>query len=158
MNTAVKVGLWAVGIGVLFYIGKKSSEAYDLVKGIAFRIVDFGIPKISGSVLSVPLKLGITNETDTSFTIDNVNIAVSILQKGNYLSVGGANINNVVVGAGFTHKDFIAQVDLKKLTSNILDTLSTVLSSNAIDLKADVLITTKGVTLPVQTLTKSIRV
>ena len=158
MNTAVKVGLWAAGIGALLWIGKKSSEAYSLVKGVSYKIVDFGLPKLSSNILSVPLNLTITNSTVTSLVVDNVSIAISLFQKDKYIPIGGANIAKVNAPPGTSEKVFIGQVDLQALTKNVFDTLATILQNNAITIKADVLVTVGGVTLPMQTLVKSIRV
>ena len=158
MNTAVKVGLWAAGIGVLLWIGKKSTEAVQFVQGLTYRITGFGTPKISSQILSVPLRVAITNPTATSLQVDNVNISLSILQKNTYKVVGGANVNQVSVAPGVTTKEFVAQIDLRALTSNFLDTLNTIAQSSALSVKADVLVTIKGVTLPAQTITRDLRV
>lgn len=158
MNTAVKVGLWTAGIGALLYIGKKYSDAYALVKGITYKIVDFGLPKLSNNVLSVPLNLAVSNSTDSTLVVDNISIAISLLQKGNYMPVGGATISKVNAPPGTSEKVFIGQVDLKALTKNVFDTLATVLQNNAITIKADVIITAQGITLPLQSKIKEIRV
>lgn len=158
MNTAVKVGLWAAGIGALLWIGKKSTEAIQLVQGLTYKITGFGTPRLASQILSIPLRVAITNPTATSLQVDNVNIALSILQKNSYKPVGGANVNQITVAPGTTTKEFVAQIDLRALTSNILDTLSTVAQSSALSVKADVLVTIKGVTLPAQTITRELRV
>lgn len=158
MSTAVKLGLGAAVLGLLFWLGKASTDVYQAVKGLTFRIVDFGVPKISNYVLSVPLRLEASNPTTTPLQADNVSISLFMLQKGTYIPVGGANVPNVVVTPGKSQRDFVANVDLRALTKNFLDTLDTIFATNTISLKADVLVTSNGVTLPPQTITKDIRV
>lgn len=158
MNKALKIGLWAAGIGLLFYIGKKSKEVYDLTKGVTFRLVDFGIPSIKNFVLSLPLKLQITNPTAGSLTLDNVTIAVSAMLGTQYQPIGGSSIDKVTITPGVSTKDIVAKMDLKALKNISLDTIISTLATRALGVKADVLITTNGVTLPTQVLTKTINV
>lgn len=156
MNKALKVGLISgVAVGAL-WLGSKVMDGLKLAQNISFKLSDFGIPKISGNVLSIPVKILITNPTDAQITVNSVAVAVYLLKVSEFVRIGQANLDNVPTSPGTNEKTFTAQFDIKGLTSNLFDTLAQILSSRSITVKADVQVVAQGVGLPVQTITKTI--
>lgn len=158
MNTAVKVGLIAAGAGLAFWAGSKVIGALNLAQNISFRLTDFGIPRISNNIMSIPVHVEINNPTDTVLMVDSVDVVISMVKGERYERIGQANIQNVATEQGITQKTFTAQFDLKAIKSDLFETLAQVLTSRMITIRADVQIVAEGAGLPLQTITKSISV
>jgi hypothetical protein len=158
LNTATKIGIGVALVGTAILIANHASKVGDMAKKISFKIVDFGLPRIVSSVLSIPLTVRITNNTNKSLTIDSVKIIISYLSKQQFIQAGKADATSFTIVPGFTDKTFMAQVDLKALTKNIFDTLSTVLIGSKVTVKTDVTIAIAGVELPSQSFTKEIAI
>jgi hypothetical protein len=158
LNTAVKVGLIAAGTGFAFWAGSKLLEAQKFAQNVTFRLTDFGIPRISGNIMSVPVKVEITNPTDVAINVESVDVIVSLFKENKFVRVGHANITNVPTAPGVNDKVFTAQFDLKAITSNLFDTIAEILTSKQVTIRADVQIVAEGAGLPLQSITKSISI
>lgn len=156
MNKALKFGLISgAAIGIV-WLGGKAIAGLQLARTMSFRITDFGIPRIAGNVLSVPLKLQISNPTDASINVDSVAVALWLWKQNQFVRVGSANLTNVPTLPGVSEKTFTAQVDLKQLSEKLFDTLAEILSANSITLLAEAEIVAEGIPLPVQSFTKTL--
>jgi hypothetical protein len=158
LNTGLKIGLFGGAALLVMFIANKAKAGKELAQNISYRIIGFGVPQIKSFVLSVPLVARITNPTQHSITIDKVAVTGSYLNGKTWQPSATAVFNNVTINPGDTDKQFLATVDFKALAKNVLSQVDKLLTSGYIDVKADVLITVGGITLPVQSFTKSIKV
>jgi hypothetical protein len=158
LNTAVKIGLSAAAIGAVVWIAHKASETLDAAKSSlpSLKITDFGMPKLQNNVLIVPLRAKLINPTQYTAKLDRVTVELSFLQKNAFVKVGEAQINDVSIAPGETNKDFNAEIDLRTLTSKLFDTITTIFLANAVNFKIDVTVVAGGLTIPTQSVTKTI--
>lgn len=158
MSTTVKLALIASVVGVLLYVGTKANDAFNLVKGISYRITSWGTPRFANNIVALPLTIAIKNPSPLNFTVDKATVKISYWQIDKFIPAGESTVTDIQVTPGETKKNIVANVDLKAITSNALNTVVTLAVNRALNIKADVTLTIAGVTLPQQTFQQQINV
>lgn len=159
MSTTVKIGLYAAGIGLLFWaITAARKKAQEWATKITFKIISFGKPELRSGNLSVPLLVRITNLSPLVIPIDNMVISLSVLKNGMYSTVGKTDPSGAfTITQGDKDITLYPRVDVAKLNpfkgvstgTNLLTTITNVLSNQnpLLDVKIDADITVQGVTV-----------
>ena len=144
MNKALKyVGLTAIAGGLLY---AAAFSAKRLMDGLTYKVVGFGTPKISNSILTMPVIIRFNNSAPINVPIDRLSITLSYLRGNSYIPSANVDQSNLILVPGTQDITVTPQLNIAALFSNILDTLKTYISNNALSIKADVLITIKGIT------------
>jgi hypothetical protein len=152
VSNAIKIGAAVVLIAGWF--------GYEWIRSrqpVSFKITDFGIPSINGSIVTLPLTVTVENRTGLSIPIDDLRVVLSYLQNGSYVATGALSQARVNVQPGTSNIKLSPTIDVRALFGNVLDTLATVLQNRGIDIKADIVMNFQGVTLS-KSFTKKINV
>jgi hypothetical protein len=160
LSIAVKLGLGAALIGLLFWVGNKAHGISSLLNSLTFKLLpDAGLPRLNGSILSIPLVARITNSTNKSLAIDRLQVIISYLNANNvYVPASQANLTGFTIVPGTIDKPFTAQADIQAITKNLFNNALTVLVNRGVKLKIDVTPTIAGATLPTQSVFQVINV
>jgi hypothetical protein len=152
LNTIVKVAVGASVIGLVFL-------AYRYVKNAManfdVEIAGYGTPKISNLSVTIPLVVKFKNPTPIPINADKVLAEIYI--KKNNAFVKAATVNQALtIQPGTSTQNIFPVIDLKSIFGgNVFDTFTSVtsmISSKKIIVKADVTVLYKGIALPTQTL------
>lgn len=142
---AVKIGFGLGALALLAFVANKAISVSELAKKVTLKIVDFGLPSIGNSVVTVPLTARITNSSNETLTVDRVRVLASYLNaSGNYVPAGAADVSGFTIVPGVVDKSFKAAIDLKSLTKNIADNLLAAFTTRAVQIRFDVFITING--------------
>lgn len=116
MTTPVKVGLFAVGAGILaaiaFY-GKRTVQQWGDKFNIAFQSI--GKPVLKMGVLTVPVNVLLNNATPVGITLDNLRI--QLVKDGNNVFADTGNSGPLPISAGQNALTVTPSVTLAKLVS-----------------------------------------
>jgi hypothetical protein len=141
------VAYWAVNAV------KKAANAFSL------DIVGYGMPRMSGFILTVPLQVKFTNPTSIPLKVDQLVADVYVLKGTQF--VQAAQINQPVsVPAGDTVQTIIANLDLRAIFGgNLIDTaqfISQIISAKVLSIRTTVTAYYSGISLPAQTFTNEL--
>lgn len=158
MGTPVKIALYAVGIGILYYaITTAQKTLSDWAGKLTYKIVKIGAPVINAGKASLPIAVGIFNPTPFTAPIDDVKITLSLLRNGMYVPFGKASSGVVSLEPGSIEKTLYAVIDLQQIIAYAKTlNVATLLTSPGTDIKTDVIVTIKGIDLPAQSFTQKI--
>lgn len=145
------VAVLAAAVGVLVYASKQ------VIKDLTVQVSGYGIPRISGTNVSVPVKLTFVNNTPITIAVDNLHVDFYLLLAGAWQKV--AVVDQVLtILPGINQKLITPTIDLKSLfSSSLLQSVTTILSSNSVQLRTDVNVTKQGITFPTQSFTENIK-
>lgn len=155
MSNAVKITLYALGIGALYWLivnGKQKLSEWG--NKITFKIVSFGRPEVRSGNFSVPLVVRITNQSPVAIPLSNLVIKISQLKNGMYHTVGMTDPTGpFTIKQGDNDLTLYPRVDIAQLNplsnaGNILNSVLNVLTNQnpLLDLKVDADITVQGLT------------
>lgn len=143
MNKALKyAGIATVAAGLLY---AAAFSAKRLMDGLTYKVVGFGVPSISNAVLTLPVIIRFNNSAPVNVPVDRLSITLSYLRGNTFIPSANVDQSNVILKPGTQDITVTPQLNIASLFSNILDTLKTYISNNALSIKADVLITIKGI-------------
>lgn len=143
---ALKVGLGIGAFALLAFAASKANSLSKLAGKVGIKIVSFGLPSLSGSLVNVPLVARITNSSTESLQVDRVRILASYQNAtGGFVPAGAADVSGFTIVPGEIDKPFNAVINLKSLTQNIADNLLAMFTTKAVRFRFDVFLTIKGV-------------
>jgi len=144
MNTWAKVGIAAAvlgGVAYAIFAGAKS-----IVEGITYKVTKFGIPQVSGTTITIPITMRLSNASIVPIPVEQIQLDLSYRQNGVYISAGHLVHAGFDLNPGDQEVTLYPTLDVKALLTNVVDTLKTALTRQALSIKTDVLITIKGIT------------
>lgn len=142
----------AAGVGLVMFASKQ------LMQDLSVKVSGYGLPMLSGSTLTVPVKLLFENRTPVTIEVDNLHIEFFIWlpSKGIWQKVGVVD-QGLTISPGSNETVVNPTIDFKSIfSSDVLSNLTNFLRSRAVELRTDVSITKKGITFPAQSFTKTL--
>jgi len=157
MNPLVKVGIGAAFIGALVWGWKTAKSA---ISDFGFEIVAYGKPKFSGSFITVPLQIKVTNPTPLPISLDNVTANVFVNKNGKWVH-GATASQALTIPSGESFQIISPSLNIGSIFGgSIWETLvsaSNIFQAKSLDLSTDVAITYKGIVLPKKSFTNTIQ-
>lgn len=119
----------------------------------AVDIEGYGVPRLKGWVITVPVILRFNNPSPVPITVTRLLATTSVLKNGQWIQAGHLD-QPVNIPSGVSNQTFSASVDLQSIFGgNILNTFTAItdaLKSKSVRLRTDVTAYYGDVSLPVQ--------
>lgn len=151
LNGLLKFTLVAAIIGTAMWAIQRAQQE---VNSFAVKVKKLGIPRLSGSVVTLPLDVEFNNTTGLTINIPDFVADLYILDNQNQWKKGGFITQNITLQPGKSEKRIEPKVDLRQIFGGkLLDTLDTIFTSitnRSITIKADARGTANGV--PIQSI------
>lgn len=131
LNTAVKIALYAAGLGAIVYAVRMASS--NLGKQISIAFKGIGIPVVRSGKLTLPVTLHIKNLTPLSVPIDNVKAAIFILRENLWQFVGETeNTGALTINTGETPVTVYPTINLTALIpqTTVINVLNVLANNN----------------------------
>lgn len=127
MHSTVKFGLFVAFAGAAFWLVKTFQQS---VNDFGIKLNYIGLPKVNGSLVTVPLNLQLENTTNIPITINDFVADLYVKDKNGNWKPGGFVQQPISIPAGVSSIEIRPVLDLKKLFGgNVFDTLNNILAN-----------------------------
>jgi hypothetical protein len=136
-----------------------SKEGKKLLNKFSFDVVGYAKPTLNGLVLTVPLQIRFTNPTPLPIQVDRLHADVFLEKNGQF--VPAAKLDTpVTIQPGITTDWIMPAADLQAIFGgSLLNTLTAaqqIYATKKFNIRSDITVVFKGVTLPMQSITNTI--
>lgn len=148
MNSAAKFALFAAFAGAAFWLVKSFQQS---VNDFGIKLKSIGLPRFSGSLVTIPLNIQLENTTNIPVSIPDFVADVYVQDRNGNWKQGGFIQQPITIPAGGSSIELKPVIDLKKLFGgNVFDTVNNVLAnlkSRSITIKGEARGTANGIRL-----------
>jgi hypothetical protein len=145
VNKGLKVG---IGLAIVAGIGYAMFRAgKQVVDGLSYKVKGFDLPKLSGNIVTVPIKIEFTSASPVPVPVSRVQINASYQQNKAYVHAGTLDQSDIIIQPGVSVLTFYPQLDLKALFSKVIQTITTLFNNKSLNIKADIALTVAGATI-----------
>lgn len=148
-STVLKLGLLAALAGGVYF-------AIQYVKNqFSFKVKSFGTPS-GWPALKLPILMQFNNPLPIAISVDNVLVNAYMQNGSSFVHVGQVNQPNVSITSGGSETWISPILDLTKVAGGILSQFDVLWKTKKINIRVDVTVTYKGITLPTQSFTETV--